>query len=731
MAATQESVSTLAFFEYLFSKDEGYICIATTRPPAKRDTFSEQYFEWPSQKDELIEYIEKVRPSYNVYYGINILSVPKRLKENCIPQNLLWADLDACNPAQLEIPPQCVVESSPSRFQAMWRLDSKIDPFLAENYSKRIAYKYAELGADKSGHDLTQLFRVPGTHNFKYQLEEAPIVRVRAQVDELLPITLFDSLPHVDDYAHLPEIDVPELQDLPDPTSIMYRYQDHLKQTAFARYFADEPSKDWSKALWRLINTCFDVGMTAQETFVIAYNAKCNKYQRDGRPISHLWREVVKAESEHKSIEALLEDHRTLTFPALITAAEEAQLEETIIDHYMAWATEVTDAVPEFHEIACTMLMSSFMATTLRLKLKSGTVVPNLWAMILGESTLTRKTTAMNMAMDFIFDIDKDLILASDASAEGLMSALATRPRQVSIFYRDEVTGFFDAMNRKEYMASLPETLTKMYDVPKYLARKLKKDTYAVVEPIFIFFGGGVPDKMYSLLQEEHFASGFIPRFLVMRGHGSTERLRPTGPPDARELNKRENLLSTFQAYHSMYTDQHTTMTIPTGETIHTTPEIEVIFEDKVWSRVATIESQMMEAAENSPEASRALPMFSRMFTSMLKLAMLFAASRQEPISNLVKGEMRDILQAAFYIQKWGKHAVDLIQNSGATSDETKLRAVYRTIERHPGIMRGIVMQRHHLSAPTMDVIEKTLVQRLQVQVTPKNSGSQYWPIGK
>ena len=133
MSVTEDQATQLAFFDYLFSKDQGYVVIATTRPPARRDTFKEQYFEWPAQKQELLDFVDKVAPSYNVYFCVNVFSVPKRLRENVIPQNLVWADLDACRPDQVDIPPQCVIESSPHRYQAIWRLDQKIDPLMAEN----------------------------------------------------------------------------------------------------------------------------------------------------------------------------------------------------------------------------------------------------------------------------------------------------------------------------------------------------------------------------------------------------------------------------------------------------------------------------------------------------------------------------------------------------------------------------------------------------------------------
>lgn len=735
--STVEQSQLTQFFEYLFSHDEGFVCIATMRPPVRRDTFNERFFAWPSDKDKLVDFIEKVTPTHNVYFGVNVLSAAKRKKENTIPQNLVWADLDTCPPEQVEIPPQCVIESSPGHYQAIWKLDRKVDPLVAENYGKRIAYLYSTNGADKTGHDLTQLLRVPGTYNFKYTMDDTPIVRLLASVDSTVSTSIFDALPQAEGTVDVPDLDVPMLADLPSVEMIIYRYQDAMNQagvgSAFARYYSEEPSQDWSGQLWRMLLICFEIGMTAEEAFVVAKHSKSNKYERDGRPDSHLWREVLKAELERKSVEVLLQDHRYLAMPALLSEKEESKLKPTIIDDYKTWATSVTDAVPEFHELTCAMVMSALMSTTLRLQTsRPRPIVPNLWGMILGESTLTRKTTAMDMGIDFIMEIQPELMVASDATVEGLVSSLALRPKMVSIFYRDEVSGLFDAMQKRDYLSGMQETLTKMYDVPPYMTRRLRKETFAISEPIFIFFGGGVPDKMYSLIDESYFASGFMPRFLVMRGYGDVDQIRPTGPPLSMDTTRRTELKSTFQAYYESYTDVTITQEIPTtGEKMLTTPDIFVEFNDKMWERVAIIETQLITAANSSPDASKALPMFSRMFVSLLKLTMLFAAARQEPKAYKIKATMDDLLCATYYIQKWGKHAVDLIRHSGVTGDESQLMGVYRTIEQWPGILRGDVMRRHRLNARSMQLIEETLAQRMMVQVQVNGRARTYWPIGK
>jgi len=739
MAVFEQQAVQLDFLDYIFSNDEGYVCIATIARPYERGTFNEEFFEWPNQRNDIVDFIGRCSSTHNIYYGVNLLSVPKRKKENCIPQNLVWADLDTCTPDKLEIPPQCVVESSPARYQAVWRLDRKIDPLDAQMYSKRVAYAHADLGVDKSGHDLTQLLRVPGTYNFKYETGEIPEVRVLLRSEKLLPPQVFDALPKGDD-APLEEwtgIAMPELGELPDVMVTIEMYKDQLKQTAFARYYGEEPNSDWSKSLWRLINTCTEVGMSREETFAIVRTSKCNKYERDGRPESHLWREVLKAELQHKSIEALITEHRQeLTMPQLVTSDEIDAMPRTIIDDYKAWAETVTDAIPDFHELSCAMLLSSLMSTSLRVHSSLPTPMnTNLFGMILGDSTLTRKSTAVNMAMDFIYEIDRNLVVASDASSEGLMDALSGRPKMVSIFHRDELTGLLDSFLRKDYMTAVPEILTHMYDVPKHYSRRLKKGPITVVEPIFIFFGAGITEKAYSLIPESYFHSGFMPRFLVVRGETDMSRVRLRGPRITESTEKRDQLRTTFAAYHQMYTKDEITIQVgdPSNPSMVTLPQtVDVELTNEAWDRAGIMEQSMTTAAIDTARESTALPSFARMYDSMLKLSALLAAARKEPTDEYkLIVELQDLLSAAFYIQRWGVHFVHLLKNAGHSPNETMLQAVYRLVERKPGIHRGEIMSYHHLNAKMMSDFQDTLEQRLMIQVSKKGKGVQYWPIGR
>src|SRR5262249_60707927 len=121
---------------------------------------------------------------------------------------------------------------------------------------------------------------------------------------------------------------------------------------------------------------------------------------------------------------------------------------------------------------------------------------------------------------------------------EGLFSALATRPGKPSVFLRDEFTGLLEQMTKRDYMAGFAEMLTKLYD-SKTLKRVLRKETIAVKDPILIVYAGGIKSRMQLMMTLEQVASGFLPRFVFITAVSDINRVRPLGPPTAKDLGAR------------------------------------------------------------------------------------------------------------------------------------------------------------------------------------------------
>lgn len=732
MAVTKEITKAelrLQFFDYLFGENKGWLCIAISHK--EKANFRQFYFEWPVQRQEISNFITG-KKDHNVWFCVNLMKVAERLKVNALPANFVWADLDYVDPSRITPPPSCIVESSPKRFQAYWRLEATVPPDIAEDYSKRIAY---HTGADRSGWPLGKLLRVPHTRNYKYQ--NPPLVEVIQVLETKAPQGVFEELPQIASettegwHPLQAEEGMPEVTTLAPVESIIYAHRIELAKTeAFTGLYSIEPPEDadWSAYLWRLINICAEAGMEREETFAVAIEAKCNKYKRDNRPVSHLWREVCKAHLSHSRFAILKEEaFATLEMPQLIDP--DKIREDSLVADYKRWGSAATDAPEQYHELACFVALSSLTASGLRLETTFGDLVPNLWGLILGESTLTRKTTAMRMAMDIVSDLDDGIILATDGSAEGLLTGLSNRAKRVSVFYKDEVSGFFDSINRKDYLAGMPETLTQLYDVPKLLQRLLRKETITIVEPYFIFFGGGIRDKVYSLINEEYVLSGFLPRFLVVSGENDLHRIRRTGPPTSDTFALKQKVLTGMGELKTIYTAQAAVEI--GGQHMLMPSRVEAKLSEDAWSFYGDLEMKLIEEGTQSPFSTVALPTFQRLGFSLLKMSMLIAITRRPPKDNrTIQVDRSDVTQAAYYIQKWGKYSVDLVTNAGKPNLEKILDKVMLHVKGEPGCTKSAVMMRYRFSSREMKDVLETLMDRGLITMSKKGRTTRLYPVG-
>jgi hypothetical protein len=728
VASTNTSIST-AFFDYLFGEDVGYLCVV--RGAANGERLPHQYYAWPAERSKVGLYVEEWTPKTNLWFCTTLLSEKKRKKEFCLPSNIVWADLDFVHPTSVDPPPSCILQTSPDKYQAFWRLDSKLPADVIEEYAKRITYSS---GADKGGWGLTKLMRVPQTINHKYESIK-PVIEIKQLLETLVPTGFFEDIkpPQLgvvsngDASFNFDDDPVPDVDKLPDVQSVIYAHRVALQrqQQSFANLFINEPSEkeDWSARLWRLINVCFECGMDTTETFTVALNAKCNKYERDNRPVSYLWRDVLKAQSRQlaQSKLQIVAGLKPLKMPQLVDP--DLYQDDAFVKDYKTWAAVATDAPIQYHELCAYIGLSAVVTQGLRLETNWGNFRPHLWGLLLGESTLTRKTTSMNLIKDMLIEIEPELIVASGGSIEGIISAIAERPKRVSMFFQDEVSGLFDSMNKKEYLAGMAETFTLMYDVPKHLPRVLRRETIILQEPYFMFFGGGIRDRLYSIINEEYVLSGFMPRFLVVSGENDLSTLRATGPPTQLSTGLKDRVVSTLSDLRDVYTAE---VPVQLGKQHMMMPRtVDAKISTEGWEFFADMERQLVTAGHDAHNQMVALPTMQRLAFSTLKMAMLTAATRRGPSdSNELEVTVDDIKQSAFYIQQWGVHSIDLVNNAGRPSTEKILDRILRFIKDNPDVLRSTVMQRFRLGSKEMRDAMDTLVGRgLVVMKNTSNGG--------
>jgi hypothetical protein len=169
--ARETPTDTLRLWQHIFDDERGLLAICHTDGA----NFRTHYFAHPEAAPAAAEWaLEKAQEGREVYFCAHLLTEARRIKDNATQVHALWGDLDGAKVPEDKFAPTAVVQSSPGRFHCYWRLADPIPPESAELLNRRLAL---EIGADTSGFDLTQLLRVVGTANYKY--EGRPLVGIR------------------------------------------------------------------------------------------------------------------------------------------------------------------------------------------------------------------------------------------------------------------------------------------------------------------------------------------------------------------------------------------------------------------------------------------------------------------------------------------------------------------------------------------------------------------------
>ena len=731
IGASENTISTVreSFFRRIFGEVKGFICIGAKN---RKGRFGERFFEFPNEMAGTLEYIAELEPAHDVYYCAQLLQSRRRRRENVTDCSAAWADLDECHPDSMRVQPSISIQTSPDRYQALWVFEKPQHPFDAEQISKRIAYAHVDEGVDTSGWDLTQLLRVPGTTNHKYpNIIPLPKVTIYNRTGNLYRPEDFNAYPQIQGETYK-FVDLEDVE-LPDETAdeLLERWRGHLSDVIF-EWYTSHPRGDWSTRLWQLEKELLTAGLSQAETFIICSKARCNKYRRDNRNPEHLWKEINKAWAEVQESQ----DHYGLRFNRAGKMIHDDEIEaveadHTLVEEYIQWASERTDAAPQYHQAGAFTLLSVLGSTNIRLATSFGLLVPNLWFMILGDTTLTRKSTAMDMALGILDDVAPETLLATDSSVEGLISALALRDGRASLFHRDEITGMFAQMNKREHLAGMAETFTRLYDGGR-AKRVLRSQTISVDKPVFIFLGGGIRNKLYSQLTEEHIESGLLPRFIFILADTDADRLQALGRETSDTTNKRKRLVEAVQEFAYKYSKTTETRF---GRTISSEPAIiKADLTDDAWARYQDLEKQMVNDGMKSGAPDLCIPMYQRLTTSILKAAVLIAASRPaNPTGGRITVSRADLLKAMYYGRQWRSWANEVIHNTGQSLYENKLQKILQSIYAEPdGIPRGAIMRRHHLMAREADMFLTTITERELVRTATKgNTRFYYPPVGR
>lgn len=161
----------LEFLTLVWGDREGYVDI----PTKVNGWWTPFIFRWPNESLARRRLRSSIEDGEDIYFSPSQFKRNERAEGLAMSTHWLWADLDEQPDLNFpeEMEPTLLWESSPGRFQALWEVEQQLTPSVQVQLNRAMTYT---LGADPSGWDTTQVLRVPGTYNHKY--EGAPQIRM-------------------------------------------------------------------------------------------------------------------------------------------------------------------------------------------------------------------------------------------------------------------------------------------------------------------------------------------------------------------------------------------------------------------------------------------------------------------------------------------------------------------------------------------------------------------------
>lgn len=660
------------FLETIYGGGAGYATLVTK--DGRGVPTVQKFYSYPDEIDEMLAYVE-AHKGEDVYYSPILYYEERRIRENAKTVSVIYSDADTCNPSNFRIQPSISVETSKDRWHCYWVLDGEQDPQRVALIAKQIAYAHRDQGCDISGWNPTKLLRVPGTSNLKYSESQPVVGSTNGTIFKIEEIEEAYKDITVDKVLDLSDAPMPEV--IPAVMPVLAKISNNAELLSL---YLDEPMphQDLSKMLWKLELDAFRAGLTADEVFVLAKHAKCNKYHRPDRPKrfdadGDLWREVQRAQNMFKDSNVVvtiepLESEQDTEKPINFLSDSEREVvksAKTFIDDYAAWAGKKTDGAVEYQQASAFTVMSAAFSDIGCAAPKYGRMGLNLWFMLLGETTRSRKSTSRSLMLRMLTAYEKfvgyQIDIGSNATGEALVKHLSGRDKMTSLFHRDEVQGLFKEFVTKTYMAAAADQYTELYDgrVPVMLRSTGAQNGAKAIqteraETNFIMYLMGITSKVAEILTIDYFRSGFLARFIYVVAD-APERTRESedlDQADEYETNVRDEEMERLvrSLYDSALWWQKKGGVFPRP----------IFMEEDALARFNTFKWEMGDYTHGHPNEESIEPSRQRLALSAWKIAVLLAMhDRSEKV------QLKHILISIHYCEGWFKN---LIRMAGAIS---------------------------------------------------------------
>jgi len=395
---------------------------------------------------------------------------------------------------------------------------------------------------------------------------------------------------------------------------------------------------------------------------------------------------------------------------------------DTFIDRYIAYATRRTDAPKSFHEAVALAILSVVVGRRAVLSLSVGSVYVSLWIMILADSTIFRKSTSMDYGQDIIESVDIDLLAPNDFTPQRFVAILSEHDGKPLLFKRDEFSGFYDGLNRLDYMAGLKDDLCNVYDSRPFRREKMKPRKragedepdpkewkYDIREPFLSKLVGTTEERFNDVARVNDVRTGYLPRFAFVLPSDEQRISRPIASLDSTTAIQRMDLVAELRATK----DRPITLTAS----------------QSAFQRFNQYVADIEREAFSAPNRDTINIIGSRVSWMALRVAMLLAVADASD-----RVEVPHILRAIEIAECWRHNGIAVLSGLAPSRFERRATRFVQVVmaKGEQGISRRETMRAIRANKREMDDLEATLRERGEIRVEWKQTsgGRSAWYFG-
>lgn len=401
--------------------------------------------------------------------------------------------------------------------------------------------------------------------------------------------------------------------------------------------------------------------------------------------------------------------------------------EDHFISRWISYAASRTDAAYEYHEAAALVLLAA-ATPNLRAQLSPypNGLPTNLYVLIIGDSTTSRKSTSKDFAKDALSRAINGSLSPDHFSPEGFIEHLASRPNDCTTAFVDEFGELLEKLHHAKHMAQMRGILMTIYAGDDYQNKRTSKnkkgggkveDVDRVVRPHLSILGATTP-AIFEVLSDQDTTSGLLPRFAIIMPAKKPPR-RPFYEMDGESDSDINLLIVRLARLHAWTKDADRRVSFAPG----VLEALDKFFESE-------FEKKAAERAENERI------MLSRLQAMTVKVAMLIAAGRTGATDeDNLQVRDRDSEAAIKIVSRWAVDAIRFVERIGENDFERKLQKCLRMVRQRQKVRRKIIADFCRMDKKSLDMIQATLEDRGEIRVIETNQKGRKplieWEIGE